>query len=341
MQTGTITDHRDLSSFLPYDIYDCISYHPVEKVFYVAYDKYQSTDRIMKYNPKTKTFTPVITTGLDKVVDLDFDLDNEKIYFLDKDLKLIKRSNLDGTNIEQVGPGQSFLTGWTPVLAVDEAHGLLFFTIGGGSIQYTDLNTWNPNEMPSSVYIAGGRVGDIAIDAENTWIYWTYNLTQVPSSINRTNLETFVTETLHSSMEPHNFLSLYNNRVYWSTTGSVIHSVTLNGDDLQMEYDVPSGTYAADFVVTAPFTSSIQSPAYAGKLELYPNPASTMFTVDLESDGFTEIAILDMMGVVRHITTGDFSGTVEVPVHLLPSGHYVIQAKRHDGVYFASPLTIH
>lgn len=340
MQSGTITDHRDLSGFLPYDIYDCITYHPVEKAFYVAYDKYLATDRIMRYDPVLKKYSPVITSGLDKVVDLDFDLEHEKIYFLDKEAKLIKRANMDGSGIEQVGPGQSFLTGWTPVLAVDEAHGLLFFTIGGGSIQYTDLNTWSPNEMPSPVYVAGGRVGDIAIDSDHTWIYWTYNLTQEPSSLNRTNLETFVTETLHSSMEPHNFLSLFGDRVYWSTTGSIIHSVTITGEDLKMEYDVPAGTYAADFVVSDPFTSLVATPTTAGHLDIYPNPASEVISVDAGQNIFEEMIIFSAEGRPVVQMYGTFTATIELPVFQLPAGQYMIQAKRQDGSVFLSPASI-
>ncbi len=331
MQTGMVTDHRDLSGGLPYDIYDCITYHPEEKVFYVAYDKYLATDRIMRYNPSSKTYTPVITTGLDKIVDMDFDLGAGKIYFLDKDTKLIQRANLDGTNIEQVGPGQSFLTGWTPVLAVDEAHGLLFYTIGGGQINYTDLGTWSPAEMPSSVYVAGGRVGDIAIDETNTWIYWTYNLTQEPSSINRTNLETFATETLHSDMEPHNYLSLHNGRVYWSTTGTVIHSTTLTGADLKMEYDVPSGTFAADFVVTDAFTSSIDPAKGETTLELFPNPVVFIATLSLGNGLFQDIEVLDASGLLVKTMKGAFTGQVEVPLADLPSGQYIIRARQDHG----------
>ncbi len=331
MQTGMVTDHRDLSGGLPYDIYDCISYHPEEKVFYVAYDKYLSTDRIMRYDPTSKTYTPVITSGLDKVVDLDFDLGAGKIYFLDKDTKLIQRANLDGSNIEQVGPGQSFLTGWTPVLAVDETHGLLFYTIGGGQINYTDLNSWSPATMPSSVYVAGGRVGDIAIDESNTWIYWTYNLTQEPSSINRTNLETFVTETLHSDMEPHNYLSLHNGRVYWSTTGTVIHSTTLTGTDLKMEYDVPSGTFAADFVITDAFTSSLDPAHLTEILQVAPNPAGMLTTLLLGDGQYHHIRIMDVYGQVVKRFDGIFTDQIVIPLADLPAGQYVVQALRSTG----------
>ncbi|MCF8237538.1 MAG: T9SS type A sorting domain-containing protein [Saprospiraceae bacterium] len=331
MQTGMVTDHRDLSGGLPYDVYDCISYHPVDKVFYVAYDKYLATDRIMRYNPSSKIYTPVITTGLEKVVDMDFDLGAGKIYFLDKDTKLIQRANLDGSNIEQVGPGQSFLTGWTPVLAVDETHGLLFYTIGGGQINFTDLDTWSPAEMPSSVYVAGGRVGDIAIDETNTWIYWTYNLSQEPSSVNRTNLETFVTETLHSNMEPHNYLSLYNGRVYWSTTGSVIHSTTLTGTDLKMEYDVPSGTFAADFVVMAGSTTSIDPTYVAEKLELFPNPAVSTTTLSFGESVMSDIQILDASGKIVQTRKGPFTGQMELSLSDLMPGQYIVQARRTSG----------
>jgi len=326
MTTGQITDHRDLTGGLPFHTYDCITWHPEEKVFYVGYKKYLATDRIVRYDAKTKLLTPLITSGLSRVVDLDFDLGAGKMYFLDKDANLIQRANLDGSNIEQVGPGQSFLTGWTPVLAVDEAHGLLFFTIGGGNIQYTDLNTWSPSVMPSPVYVAGGRVGDIAIDETNTWIYWTYNLTQEPSSINRTNLETFETQTLHSDMEPHNYLSLYNGRVYWSTTGTIIHSVTLTGDDLKMEYDVPSGTFAADFVIGDGSSTGISLPDAPTVLAVYPNPAGDWTQIDLGDHQVTRLVLMQVNGQIINEWNGQFTGGHRIDTATLPSGSYLLQA---------------
>jgi hypothetical protein len=297
-KTNKTIDHRQDKGGLAFDIYNCLVWNKASKEFFVGMEKYQQTIRILKYNPTTKKFTNIVTTGLKSISAIDIDYKNNQLYFIDGTASKIFKSNLDGSATAQFGTAQTFLTGWTPVIAVDEVGDRLFFTTGGGFVFYSNLTTFKSVEMPASnVYIAGGRVGDIVIDDKSEFMYWTYNLSLEPSSINKTDMKTLKTTKIKSAMESFNNLSIDADRLFWTTTGSILQSIDFNGGNQVKHYTPPAGIYMGDMnVINGTPTAVIEPLLKLNDIIISPNPGLDFINIDLSDNKVDFIKIFNTDG---------------------------------------------
>ena len=205
--------------------------------------------KIIKYNLSDESSIDIITENIGQPIAIDIDKSSNKLYWIDKELDELSRSNLNGTNAEVLGTVTDFLTGWNPVLAVDEINQVIYFTTGGRSIFRTDANNWEREEIISSFAEPAARVGDIAIDEASQFMYWSNNTPDTAPHIVRVDLSTMEEIKLIEVDDDESVVSiqLWQDRIFWTGMNSVVYSAALDGTEVRAEFD--ADPFVADFVL--------------------------------------------------------------------------------------------
>ena len=160
-----------------------------------------------------------------------------KIYWTDRGTDKIQRSNLDGSEVEDVVTGLTDPAG----LVVDEAAGKIYWTDWGtDKIQRANLDGSRVEDVLTEL----GDPYALALDAAGGRIYWTE---WDPDKIRRANLDGSEVEDLVTGLtDPAGLaLDLAGERMYWTDWGSdKIQRAKLNGsqvEDLVTELTDPAG----------------------------------------------------------------------------------------------------
>ena len=335
--SNSYEDFRITSTGFAFDIYHSITQGDDENIAYVSVIKFNSfgadTPWIIKYNFSTRTFETIVSSGIEEPVSLDIDKINNKIYWIDQDMKKMMRANLDGSGMETLGDVNTFLTGWDPVVSVDEVNGKIYFTNGGGNVSVTDINSWDPQDLTTDFVVPGGRIGKVMVDDAGAFLYWTYNLTQEPSYIVKTNLATGTEEKVVQGGDAYIAFDLFEDRMYWTGDFSVVSSANIDGTDVQVEFDAEP--FVGDFIMRSSLTTSTHFVADTdNQVLLFPNPASESFALNIDAAQVTEltgtIKIVNGVGqVVRQINKHDFSNRIDIVD--LPQGVYYLFLQKSNG----------
>ncbi len=160
-----------------------------------------------------------------------------KIYWTDRGTDKIQRSNLDGSEVEDVVTGLTDPAG----LVVDAAEGKIYWTDWGtDKIQRANLDGSQVEDVLTEL----GDPYALALDASGGRIYWTE---WDPDKIRRANLDGSEVEDLVTGLtDPAGLaLDLAGERIYWTDWGSdKIQRAKLNGsqvEDLVTELTDPAG----------------------------------------------------------------------------------------------------
>jgi hypothetical protein len=111
-----------------------------------------------------------------------------------------------------------------------------------------------------------------------------------------------------------------------SIAGLGTHTITYT-------YAGPGGcTSSATREVTVDDCTGIEEVSENGTMEVYPNPASEMLTIQFESDASTVIRITDMKGALVYQRSVSLQGTVseQIEVSDLPKGVYVVWLEKQQ-----------
>ncbi len=251
--TESYTDLRLNAGPFTFDTYLSITEGITDDEVYVGYLKdsgFGSFDPIIiKYNLTSNSSTEVISEDIEEPIDIAIDASTRKFYWIDKELNHLASADLDGANPEVLGSVTDFLTGWNPVLAIDEINQVIYFSQGGRSVFSTSIDNWDPLEIPTTFSESASRVGDIVIDEASQFLYWSNNTPDSNPHIVRVNLST-MEETKLVEVPSNEFvfrLSLLQDRIYWTGQNSVLYSSNLDGMDVRTEFDAEP--FIADFVL--------------------------------------------------------------------------------------------
>ncbi len=146
-----------------------------------------------------------------------------KIYWTDRNMGLVQRANLDGSELETLITTESTnLRG----IAVDIAGGKLYFA---DNQQPKTISRANLDGTMVEVLIEGfGFPADVTLDLANEKLYWC---DQQRNVIERANLDGSERQTVVETSSPYYLeLDLPNNQLYWGDFGvGTIQRVSLNG----------------------------------------------------------------------------------------------------------------
>ena len=188
------------------------------------------------------------------------DADAGKIYWTDGRAHALRRSNLDGTEVEDLidnvrGSG----------IAIDPGSRTLFFgNVGAGTIEVLDLETMTRTILASDVY----RPIDLAFDSNANALYWTHfdqqDADELGGSIRRLNLSgTTRPEVIVDDLTLPFALTVdaRDGMLYWSDLmEGAIHAVSLSDpgkvDDVLTQLDVPAAIAVDPATGTLYFTEA-------------------------------------------------------------------------------------
>ena len=149
-----------------------------------------------------------------------------KMYWTDSGTDKIQRSNLDGTNIEDLVTGLTDLRG----IAIDGGNGKMYWTDRGTKkIQRSDLDGTNVEDLVTGLDFPA----DLALQAGNGKMYWTnYNGKKIQrSDLNGSNIEDLVTTRGNPGGIA---LDEVNGKMYWIEYGrGVIRRANLDGTNVE------------------------------------------------------------------------------------------------------------
>ena len=165
------------------------------------------TDKIQRANLDGSNVEDLITTGLERTLDIALDVASGKMYWTDYGTATtgkIQRANLDGSGVEDLittetmgldypTPGQIYPVG----IALDVASEKMYWIEGGwGFIHRANLDGSGVENLFVRRY---GRLAFIALDVANEKMYWTQNPQNAVSKIHRANLDGSGVDTLIST----------------------------------------------------------------------------------------------------------------------------------------------
>ncbi|MDC0936597.1 hypothetical protein OAS39_09935 [Pirellulales bacterium] len=174
----------------------------------------------------------VIIPNIERPRGIEVDPINEHIYWVDD--TMVRRANLDGTNVE---PLDSALRQNDGDVAIDSVEGKVYWTdLRDSNIRRSNLDGSNPeNWLPTDVGAQG-----IVVDSESGKVYWANFFT---NEIERANADGTDREAIVTGQSNPRSIALdsENGRVYWSSNQqSQIRSANLDGSDVQTVLDVDS-----------------------------------------------------------------------------------------------------
>lgn len=195
---------------------------------------------------------------------------------------------------------------------------------------------YTPIDLAARYNITDGTLEVLTTDEEYETIYM-YGIANDGTCVGRfegeMNMETYdqetsgvIWETGSTSME-HLFTrfaddeyvtsSIFNTCTYISPDGAYVLGVSINGDGEQSSYIIQVGE-----------ESSIEEQQI--KMSVYPNPASTSVTVELDSE-IESIMLVNMMGQVVYAESGINAVSAKVNTSNLPNGMYILRAESAQG----------
>jgi len=211
---------------------------------------------IIKFNFQDLSYEEIITEEIENPICIDIDPLNNKIYWIDKDLNQMRRSNFDGSEVEMFGE-------------VEEVTNF-FLT---NSDQYAPAELSSVFQEQPTMWHNGGRIGDLVIPENGEYLFWSNNTNETHPHIIRRELAFGSGGTEEKIIEIEdgaiNELAVLNDRMYWSGGFSQISSADFNGDLIE-EYIIDRILF--DFIV---IESNVLSNKAIGKsfpLEIGPNP---------------------------------------------------------------------
>ncbi len=161
--------------------------------------------------------TPIITSGIGIPLHLDIDPVNEKIYW--SELGVIRRANLNGSNVEMIFS----TTSSTPNgLALDTNAGKVYWTLPSeNKIQRSNLD----GSTVEDVYTAAAGPISVAIDGAGGKMYWSEEADSSQAVIRRSNLNGSAAQTLvtldSNVIDASGLaLDLTNQKLYWGESAT-------------------------------------------------------------------------------------------------------------------------
>ena len=183
-------------------------------------------------------------SGLDTILptgagirDVDLDLVNGKMYWVDVDNFVIRRADLDGTNQEDiVTSGLEFPS----AIAVDPIGGKIYWgDQTAAELRRANLDGSNNELLRSTAFHRG-----IALDTLNGKVYWSTSNTLFKGDILRCNLDGTMLQTVVTSNDTEFkpgaiALDIAGGKVYWTDyVVDVVRRANLNGTNIDTLYFV-------------------------------------------------------------------------------------------------------
>jgi hypothetical protein len=251
------------STFIPNATYGMYYDSVDQKLYYTG-----SGDSIRRADRDGTNQTTLVSNAGSTVVDVVIDRTNSKIIWTDYDNAKIRRSDLNGSNVQDLITGVSMPRG----LIIDQQAGYIYWA-GYNEISRASLDGTGVTSVILDLDGMGGQLSFIAINSGK--IYWS-NVTQ--SKIKRANLDGSSEETLASisnatGVQGIAFYALQSNLFYIGQPGAgnvVLRKMnadgssnslvaTVNGYDVIIDYTTanPTPTPTATATATSTATATI------------------------------------------------------------------------------------
>ena len=196
------------------------------------------TDRIYRANSDDRNVETLITSGLTDPFDIELDVDNRKMYWVEVSLGRIKRANMDGGNssVEDVVTGLGNNNAFS--IALDVADGKVYWTeINTNRIRRADMDGTDANVEDVATNLSAPRF--LALDVADGKMYWTTN-----TSIKRADMDS-ATPTVENVVTGytglwHIALDVADGKVYWANNDNDwIRRADMDGTASNVELFLP------------------------------------------------------------------------------------------------------
>jgi hypothetical protein len=153
---------------------------------------------------------------------IDLDVAGGKMYYIDPDTNEIRRSNLDGSDVETIGSGFTDLT----AIGLDLLNGKLYWGDSGIALQRSNLDGSSVETVTNQNI---GAIQDIAVDAAGGKVYWINGGLLLRADLNGSNTEGVGAGDPSSVVPGSVALDLANGKVYWTHDQEGIRRANLDG----------------------------------------------------------------------------------------------------------------
>ena len=164
---------------------------------------------------------------------------DEKVYWGEQqnsDSGRLRRSNLDGTNVQEIRT----VSGVPRGIAVDTENSRVYWTNSRGQIQRIHVNGSGLLTLITQL----NAPTDIAVDVTNQQVYWSE-----PGRIRRANFNGSTRQVVASTSNPVGSIAIANGKIYWteqtSQTSGNIQRANFNGSRAEvlrrLKWSAPSG----------------------------------------------------------------------------------------------------
>lgn len=202
---------------------------------------------------------------------IEVDRKNQKVYWADPTLKKISRSNLDGSNFEDIitFSGTTQFEG----LAIDTINNKIYWRTFSNGIERADLDGQN-QELIS---VSTGN-GDIEIDPVNNAIFWTSQVELKKSNLDGSN-ETLLA-TLNNDFRSDLEIDITNQHLYFGdNNANTIFRINTDGTGLETV-----------FSQTGFFPKGIALDVPNNVLYAFNRTSNTISRINFDGSNFTEVS---------------------------------------------------
>jgi DNA-binding beta-propeller fold protein YncE len=242
-------------------------------------------------------------SGLDTVLqtggglrDVDLDLVNGKMYWVDVDNFVIRRANLDGSGQEDiVTSGLEFPS----AIAVDPVGGKIYWGDQSAfELRRANLDGTNNELLRSTAFHRG-----IALDTVNGKVYWSTSETLLKGKILRCNLDGPQLETVVESLDPEFkpaaiALDIAGGKVYWTDyVVDVVRRANLDGTNIDSLYTVGANHNPRGIELDL-----AAGKVYWGQDDDFKGTTGKIMRMDL--DGFSPQPVIENLGLVNALVLG-------------------------------------
>lgn len=179
-----------------------------------------------------------LRSGLTLPRDVAFHSRDHYIYFIDDGSNNIQKMKFDGTDHSVIVSSLSQPIG-IDVDYVNTPNKIYFSDLGTDLIKRADLNGDNEETIVDSSSGVQAPYG-VALDLNNSKIYWVDNARILRADLNGDNVETLVTgENSAWGIT----IDTVNQKVYWTRTTNLVRRSNLDGSNVETVFDPSAGVY--------------------------------------------------------------------------------------------------
>lgn len=281
---------------------------------------------------------------------LAIDLENKKVYWIERNSKSLRRANLDGSELE-ILKEFPYVTDHSIDIALDVFNNKLYIADRYTGLFKTNLDGTSSEEIAPSI-INKSNYSCINVHPEKELIFWAVEFisgqksTLLSADLNGENIDTLYESSNFDTVRDIG-VDTENDQIY-ILEANELKRINIDGSNLEiiktMQFGLPPDKMALDFGLTTK-TEDI-SLANLPELILYPNPARQLVTISLDekinqNTQIEKITIYNSSEKAIKSYNGLKNGQKEINLGSLPSGIYLVEVLLRNQSKLFEKLIVH